>query len=152
MGFKFALSLSLMITLLSCRHVKNDACGVSAALIPTKGCGQFLLGRSTRSEIEPDKTAEEQHSRAGLFFEFDKNQRLSTIVTTSPNIAEQSGIRVGDSEKSVERKHGKPMIEELRLSKGDVVVGSVGDRALRYEGVEFVIQGGKVWAIRVMRE
>ncbi len=40
----------------------------------------------------------------------------------------------------------------MKLMKGDMVFGSIGDRILAYPGVEFVILHDKVWAIRVMRD
>jgi len=119
--------------------------------VAAQGCGQFVLGRSTRSEILPNSSAEDRYSKTGLFFEFDNHDHLSAVVVTSPAFSDDAGLRVGDPEPNVIQRRGQPGLEQWGLLKSETVIGSVGDHVLIYPGVEFVIYENKVWAIRIMR-
>ncbi len=107
---------------------------MTGSCVLTEGVGSDFahVGVTTRNSIGT------HHSH--LTFTFDEKGVLDTIfVFPGSDCRTSKGIKVGDSKEKVQRLYGKGKRSAPRF-KGE----KVGDYALEYPGVQFVILQGKV--------
>jgi len=83
----------------------------------------------------------------GLDFQFAKNGILDTVVLTSRDYQTDRGVRVGATEEDVLHAYGQGRVGNIDLTKGETVIGKVGDKVLFYPGIQFVFAKRRVWAI-----
>lgn len=124
--------------------------GRTCVLMAGVGCGSLIVNKTRRGDFLGDPETEKRFASQGLTFSFRPDEVLDTIVATSKDIKTNLGVRPGDREKQVRLVYGKPKVAKGALRKGDIEIGTVGDRILVYRGIRFVISKEKVWAIVIV--
>jgi hypothetical protein len=142
----FVLALIVMIA----SAQSESPGGTRCVLIAGVGCGNLVLNKTRRSDFLADAEAEKRYATDGLTFSFRSGEVLDTIVATGKDFKTNLGIHPGDEEKQVKRVYGAGTVEKGTLSKGDVPIGTIGDRILCYPGIRFVIVKDRVWAIEIV--
>jgi hypothetical protein len=134
--------------MMSCGQVQSP--GTHCVLVAGVGCGKLVLGKTRRTDFLPDARTEDRFSKQGMTFTFDANDTLDSIVVADNRAYKTDrGISPDDREERVLQAYGKPA-ESGRpvLYKGEnEPIGAVGDRALVYPGILFIIYHEHVWAI-----
>lgn len=83
----------------------------------------------------------------GVIFNVDEHNVVTEIYVVAKGCHTSKGVGVGDSTEIVNHSYGKGKKEVLHVRKGGTAEWKIGDFALKYPGVEFVISKGKVDAI-----
>jgi hypothetical protein len=86
----------------------------------------------------------------GITLEFE-NDVLVRIFVYGGDCRTSKGLKVGDSQEEVEKLYGKGKRTSIYLSKGSHDrLGKLGDFALEYPGVAFVMSKGRVAAMFIV--
>jgi hypothetical protein len=144
---KQLLVLAVIVVIAS---AQSESPGTHCVLMAGVGCGNLVVHKTKRSDFLGDAEAEKRFASEGLNFSFGPDEVLDTIVATGKVFKTNLGIHPGDEEKQVQRVYGAGTVEKGTLSKGDVPIGTIGDRILCYSGIRFVIVKDRVWAIEIV--
>ncbi len=143
----------LVILVLAINSIgQSQNAGVSCILVGGVGCGNLVLEKTRRSDFLPDAETEKRFANEGVTFTFDANDTLDSIVVVgNKRYKTDKGVSSGDKEERVLQAYGKPTkTGKMVLNKGEnEPIGTVGDRALMYPGILFIIRHGGVWAISI---
>lgn len=142
------LATVLIMTMTAFGQTENQ--GMGCTLVAGVGCGNLVLNKTRRSDFLGNTEMEKQYARDGLTFSFRSDETLDTIVASGKDFTTDRGVHPGDEENQVQRAYGTAMVAHGKLRKGDVEIGTLGDKILCYSGVRFVIVKGKVWAIEIV--
>ncbi len=115
-------------------------------IVPGVRCGAFILGKTTEKELAAIPKAK------GLDFQFNRDGILDSVVVASREYPTDRNVRVGATEEDVSRAYGKGKAGNIDLTKGDTVIGKVGDKMLFYPGIQFVFAKQRVWAIILVKK
>ena len=116
------------------------------------GCGNFVIEKTRRSDFLPDAGTEKRFADEGVTFTFDARDTLDGIVVVgNKRYKTDKGVSPGDKKERVLQAYGKPTkTGKMVLYKGEnEPIGAVGDQALMYPGILFIIRHGGVWAISI---
>lgn len=141
------LVLALLVVIAS---AQTEGPGAHCVLVAGVGCGNLVVHKTKRSDFLGDAQTEKRFASEGLNFSFGPDEVLDTIVATGKVFNTNLGIHPGDEEKQVQRVYGTGTVEKGTLRKGDVEIGTLGDRVLCYSGIRFVIVKDRVWAIEIV--
>lgn len=147
MKLLFVLALIVMIA-----SAQSETPKTRCVLVAGVGCGNLILEKTRRSDFLTDSDTEKRFSDEGMTFTFDASDTLDSIVVTRNKLYKtDKGVSPGDKEERVLQAYGKPTKSgKMVLSKGEnEPIGAVGDRALMYPGILFIISHGSVWAISI---
>jgi hypothetical protein len=145
--------LLVLFTAVIIASAQTKGPGTHCVLVAGVGCENLVVHKTKRSDFLPDAAAERRFANKGLTFSFDASDTLDGIVAVgNKGYKTDKGVSPGDKEKRVLQAYGKPEKSgKMVLNKGtNEPIGAVGDRALMYPGVLFVIAKGKVWAIEIV--
>jgi len=115
-------------------------------IVPGLRCGAFILGKTTEKELSAIPKAK------GIDFQFSRDGILNSVVVTISEYATDRNVRVGAIEKDIIRVYGQGKSGNIDLTKGETVIGKVGDKVLFYPGIQFVFAKQRVWAIILVRK
>jgi hypothetical protein len=115
-------------------------------IVPGVRCGALILGKTTEKELSAIPKTK------GLDFQFSRNGILDSVVVASPEYPTDRNVRVGATEEDVIRAYGQGKSGNIDLTKGDTVIGKVGDKVLFYPGIQFVFAKQRVWAIILVKK
>ena len=115
-------------------------------IVPGLRCGAFILAKTTKKELSATPKAK------GVDFQFSRDGILDSVVVTSREYPTDRNVRVGASEEDVTRVYGQGKSGNIDLTKGETVIGKVGDKVLFYPGIQFVIAKQRVWAIILVKK
>jgi hypothetical protein len=119
-------------------------------LKPGVGIGRLRLGdRRSGSAFDTD-ASRERYARKGVWYIYDETGALCDITVTSRDYATDRQIRVGSSVNDVRAAYGPGKQRKMTLSKGGTAVGTIGEYALEYPGIVFVVNLDRVVAIRLV--
>jgi hypothetical protein len=141
----FVFALAALIA-----SAQSEGPATRCVLVAGVGCGNLIVEKTRRSDFLADAETEKRYATEGLTFSFRSGDVLDTIVATGKEFKTNLGIRPGDEEKQVQRAYGTATIAKGVLRKGNVEIGTLGDRLLCYPGIRFVIAKDKVWAIEIV--
>jgi hypothetical protein len=142
--------LLVLAFILKIASAQTESPGTHCVLVAGVGCGNLVVHKTKRSDFLGDAQMEKQFASEGLNFSFGPDEVLDTIVATGRVFKTNLGIHPGDGEKRVQRVYGTATVLKGTLRKGDVEIGTLGDRVLCYTGIRFVIVKGRVWAIEIV--
>jgi hypothetical protein len=126
--------------------------GTPCVLVAGVGCGNLTLEKTRRNDFLSDDAAEARFAHEGVTFTFNASDKLDSIVVVGNKLYKtDKGVSTGDKESRVLQAYGKPTRSgKMVLYKGqNEPIGRVGDRALIYPGILFIISRGTVWAISI---
>jgi hypothetical protein len=129
---------------------QSESPGTHCVLVAGVGCGNLVVNKTRRSDFLPDAETEKQFATEGLTFSFRSDEVLDTIVATAKEHKTNFGVHPGDNEKRVQQLYGTATAAKGKLRKGDVEIGTLGDKVLCYPGIRFVIVKERVWAIVIV--
>ena len=126
----------------SSNAVSNPASSGDASTINAMGVGDYVIERSTLTEILSTDTPEARRrfSEQGLYFQFDRGRTLTGITMTSATFRLRSGLAVGASADAVRKELSAPKSEGIENDKLTL-------DALVYDDFTFILDSDTVSAI-----
>jgi hypothetical protein len=142
--------LLIMVVVVASSSGQSPTLARPCILVAGAGCGNLIVDKTKRADFLPDLETEKRFASEGLTFSFRAGDVLDTIVATGKEFKTNSGVGPGDTEKHVRQVYGKPTITKATLRKGELEIGTVGERVLVYPGIRFVISKERVWAVVIV--
>jgi hypothetical protein len=127
--------LLIMVVVVASSSGQSPTLARPCILVAGAGCGNLIVDKTKRADFLPDLETEKRFASQGLTFSFRAGDVLDTIVATGQEFKTNSGV-------------GKPTITKATLRKGELEIGTVGERVLVYPGIRFRYLEGEALGCR----